>query len=57
MVMRIKIDLRVKRNPLRLSVTKNDVEYSVDQLSDGEKCTLALLGENKCANICWHNKK
>ncbi len=38
-------DLRVKRNPLRLSVTKNGVEYSVDQLSDGEKCTLALLGD------------
>lgn len=38
-------DLQVKRNPLRLSVTKNGVEYSVDQLSDGEKCTLALLGD------------
>ena len=38
-------DLQVKRNPLRLSVTKNGIEYSVDQLSDGEKCTLALLGD------------
>lgn len=38
-------NLQVKRNPLRLSVTKNGVEYSVDQLSDGEKCTLALLGD------------
>lgn len=38
-------NLKVKRNPLRLSVTKNDVEYSVDQLSDGEKCTLALMGD------------
>ena len=35
----------MKRNPLRLSVTKNGTEYSVDQLSDGEKCTLALLGD------------
>ena len=38
-------NLKVKRNPLRLSVTKNDVEYSIDQLSDGEKCTLALMGD------------
>ena len=38
-------NLHVKRNPLRLSVTKNGVEYSVDQLSDGEKCTLALFGD------------
>lgn len=38
-------NLQVKRNPLRLSVTKNGTEYSVDQLSDGEKCTIALLGD------------
>ncbi len=38
-------NLAVKRNPLRLVVTKNGVEYSVNQLSDGEKCTLALLGD------------
>lgn len=38
-------DLQVKRNPLRLSVTKQGIEYSVDQLSDGEKCTLALMGD------------
>lgn len=38
-------NLKVKRNPLRLSVTKNGREFSVDQLSDGEKCTLALVGD------------
>lgn len=37
--------LQVKRNPLRLAVKKNGTEYSVDQLSDGEKCTLALIGD------------
>jgi len=38
-------DLRVKRNPLSMVVKKNDIEVRVDQLSDGEKCTLALLGD------------
>ena len=38
-------DLKVKRNPLRMTVTKNGAEYSVDQLSDGEKCTLAMFGD------------
>lgn len=38
-------DLRVKRNPLRLSVTKGEKEYNINQLSDGEKCTLALFGD------------
>lgn len=38
-------DLKVKRNPLRMTVTKNEAEYSVDQLSDGEKCTLAMFGD------------
>lgn len=38
-------ELQVKRNPLRLAVKKNGREYSVDQLSDGEKCTLALIGD------------
>lgn len=38
-------DLRVKRNPLRMTVRKNGIELRVDQLSDGEKCTLALFGD------------
>lgn len=37
--------LRVRRNPLRMVVKKANVEVSVEQLSDGEKCTLALLGD------------
>lgn len=38
-------DLKVKRSPLRMTVKKGSVEVRVDQLSDGEKCTLALLGD------------
>lgn len=38
-------DLKVKRNPPRLCAVKNGREFSVDQLSDGEKCTLALVGD------------
>lgn len=38
-------DLRVKRNPLRMVVKKAGAEIQVDQLSDGEKCTLALFGD------------
>ena len=38
-------DLKVKRNPLCMKVTKGKEEIRVDQLSDGEKCTLALFGD------------
>ena len=38
-------NLRVKRNPLRMIVNKGSLTVSVDQLSDGEKCTLALIGD------------
>lgn len=38
-------DLKVKRSPLRMTVRKRDIEIRVDQLSDGEKCTLALFGD------------
>lgn len=38
-------NLRVKRNPVRLVVDKGGRELRVDLLSDGEKCTLALLGD------------
>lgn len=38
-------NLKVKRNPLRMVVKKGNIEISVDQLSDGEKCTLALFGD------------
>ena len=38
-------DLKVRRNPLKLTVKKNGIELAVNQLSDGEKCTLALFGD------------
>ena len=38
-------DLRVKRSPLRMTVNKDGAEFRVDDLSDGEKCTLALFGD------------
>lgn len=38
-------NLRVKRNPLCMVVTKGEKTIRVDMLSDGEKCTLALLGD------------
>jgi len=37
--------LQIKRNPTRMVVYKGDKEIRVDMLSDGEKCTLALLGD------------
>ena len=38
-------EIKVRRNPLRMVVIRNGREYRVDLLSDGEKCTLALLGD------------
>lgn len=38
-------DLRVQRAPLRMVVTKGDWTLYVDQLSDGEKCLLAMAGD------------
>ena len=37
--------LRVRRSPLRMVVEKDGRELIVNQLSDGEKCTLALAGD------------
>lgn len=38
-------ELKVKRNPLCMKVKKGNKDIRVDQLSDGEKCTLALFGD------------
>lgn len=38
-------NLRVRRSPLRMLITKNGQELRVDELSDGEKSTLALAGD------------
>jgi predicted ATP-binding protein involved in virulence len=37
--------LRVQRAPLRMMVQKEGVPFEVDQLSDGEKCLLAMVGD------------
>lgn len=38
-------DLHVERAPQRMVVRKNDERLAVDQLSDGEKCVLAMVGD------------
>ncbi len=38
-------DLRVRRKPLRMTLQKLGTELNVAQLSDGEKCLLALVGD------------
>jgi len=35
----------VRRNPLRMEVTKEGKYVTVNQLSDGEKCLIALIGD------------
>jgi predicted ATP-binding protein involved in virulence len=38
-------DLRVRRLPLRMTLKKQENELILNQLSDGEKCLLALTGD------------
>jgi predicted ATP-binding protein involved in virulence len=38
-------NLRVRRSPLRMTVSKQGQELIVNQLSDGEKCLLAMVGD------------
>lgn len=38
-------DLAVRRNPLRMEVIKTGQRLLVNQLSDGEKCMIALIGD------------
>lgn len=38
-------NLTVRRNPLRMEVEKQGQRLSVNQLSDGEKCMIALIGD------------
>ncbi len=38
-------NLTVRRNPLRMEVEKQGRRLSVNQLSDGEKCMIALIGD------------
>ncbi|WP_442939202.1 AAA family ATPase [Nostoc sp.] len=38
-------NLRVRRSPLRMTVEKQGQEFIINQLSDGEKCLLAMVGD------------
>lgn len=38
-------NLRVQRSPLRMTVEKQGEEFIINQLSDGEKCLLAMVGD------------
>ena len=38
-------DLRVQRQPLRMTISKQGEELDVSQLSDGEKCLLAMTAD------------
>jgi predicted ATP-binding protein involved in virulence len=38
-------NLRIRRAPLRMTVFKQDKELIIDQLSDGEKCLLAMVSD------------
>ncbi|BDI17951.1 ATPase [Nostoc cf. commune SO-36] len=39
------LNLRVERSPLRMTVRKKGEQLIVNQLSDGEKCLLAMVGD------------
>ena len=38
-------NLRIRRSPLRMTVKKQDRELNINQLSDGEKCLVAMVGD------------
>jgi predicted ATP-binding protein involved in virulence len=38
-------DFSIRRSPLRMEVKKNGKILTIDQLSDGEKCLIALVGD------------
>lgn len=38
-------DWRIRRDPIRMEVNKQGIPCRVDQLSDGEKCMFALIGD------------
>jgi predicted ATP-binding protein involved in virulence len=38
-------NLRIRRSPLRMTVFKHDQELIINQLSDGEKCLLAMVSD------------
>lgn len=38
-------DLKIMFHPLRMVATKNGENLKIEQLFDGEKCTLAMVGD------------
>ena len=38
-------DIHIERKPLSMKVTKNGRNFKINQLSDGEKCTISLFGD------------
>lgn len=38
-------DIRIQRNPREIIVTKDDKKFNIEQLSDGEKCYITLIGD------------
>lgn len=38
-------DIYIERRPLSMKVTKNGKKLKINQLSDGEKCTISLFGD------------
>ncbi len=38
-------DIKIMKNPLRMVATKKGINLKIEQLSDGEKCTLAMIGD------------
>lgn len=38
-------DLRIRRQPLRMELNKNGTKLRIEQLSNGEKCLLAMIGD------------
>ncbi len=38
-------NFRIRRSPLRMEVQKNGQSLTVNQLSDGEKCLIAMIGD------------
>ncbi len=49
-------EIRIQRDPVRMTVEKNGKEIRMDLLSDGEKCTLALFGD-LARRLCLANPK
>lgn len=38
-------EISIRRNPLHMQIVKNDEKLRLEQLSDGEKCLVALVGD------------